>query len=372
MKKQVRVRRVAPHERRKLHQWKRLLANQVNSCHARIILLSSGGFANCEIARLVDRTPQWVRVIIHRFNRGGLSGIEWYPYWQTRDTPRKFFADVVEQMAEVALCTPKRLIGMTQWSLSKLREYLVSQRIISSVSLNWLRTLLKRRGVHWRHTKTWKKSKDPQFRYKYRRIRRLYGRRPAGGSRICVDEFGPLNLEPRGGNCLSKPHVKPVERHRATYNRLRGVRHFLAAYDLETGRLVGQFTKHKTWVEFLAFLKWLRRRYKASETLHIVQDNYSPHLKQEVIAWAKTHKVKFYWTPTNASWMNRIECQFTAMRKFALNNSDYRSHEEQQAAIESYLAWRNGRRNIAVESWQAHLRGTNEDQTSSGQPALAI
>jgi hypothetical protein len=35
----------------------------------------------------------------------------------------------------------------------------------------------------------------------------------------------------------------------------------LAAYDLETGRLFGQFYAHKTWRQWLRFLKWLRRRY---------------------------------------------------------------------------------------------------------------
>jgi hypothetical protein len=66
----------------------------VNSSHARIILLSSGGVTNRQIAELVDRTPQWVREIIHRFNQGGLGAIEWYPYWQPRGTARKFFAEV--------------------------------------------------------------------------------------------------------------------------------------------------------------------------------------------------------------------------------------------------------------------------------------
>ena len=143
----IRVRTVAPPERRKLHRLKRQLTNQVNSIRARIILLSSGGIGNREIARLVDRTPQCVRKIIHRFNGGGLAAIEWYPYWQTRGTPRKFLADMVEQIAEVALSSPKALIGMTQWSLSKLREYLTSQRIVPSISLNWLHTLLVRLGI---------------------------------------------------------------------------------------------------------------------------------------------------------------------------------------------------------------------------------
>lgn len=351
----VRVRRIAPPERRKLHQMKRQHSNAVNHSHARVILLSSGGVCNREIARLAGFTPQWVRKLIHRFNTRGLTGIQWWPYWQPHG-PRRFFGDIVEQMAEIALSSPKALIGMNEWSLRKLREYMVSQRLIAHVSIAWLRELLRRCGVRWRHTKTWKESDDPQFWTKYKRIRRLYGRRPSHGRRICVDEFGPLNLQPRHGGCFAKHGRKRVERHRATYNRKGGVRHFLAAYDLETGRMYGRFERRKRWPEFLSFMKWLRRRYRAAETLHVVLDNYGPHLKAEVIQWASSHNVKFYFTPTNASWLNRIESQFTALKKFALENSDYRTHEQLQEAVESYLDWRNGRRNIAIEPWRAKIR----------------
>lgn len=367
----VKVRTIAPPERRKLRRWKRQRTNHVNCCHARVILLSSGGVCNSEIACRVDYSPQWVRQIIHRFNRGGLGAVEWYPIWQERNTPRKFLADIVEQIAEVALSSPQALIGMTQWSLSKLREYLVSQQVIPCISLEWLRTLLRRYGIHWRHTKTWKESSDPDFWPKYRRIRRLYGHRPAGGRRLCLDEFGPLNLQPRRGRCLAKQGVKRVERQRATYHRLKGVRHFLAAYDLETGRLFGQFKSRKTGKDWLSFLKWLRRRYRATETLHIVLDNYKTHLTAETLTWAKAHRIKFYWLPTNASWLNRIECQFTALKKFALDNSDYRTHEEQQQAIESYLAWRNGRRAIAIEPWRRKIHHFNGPSDAPANSATA-
>ena len=78
-------------------------------------------------------------------------------------------------------------------------------------------------------------------------------------------------------------------------------------------------------------------------------DNVGYHRKAAVLAYARKHDIRFYWTPTGASWLNRIECHFTALRKFALDNTDYQSHEEQQAAIQSYLAWRNGRRNISLQ-----------------------
>lgn len=354
MKDRVKVRSLRPHEKTKLHRMKRQRLNTVNSRNGRIVLLSRGGLRNRDIAERVGCTPAWVRQIIHRFNDDGLDGITWYPYLQV-GSERKFTADLREQIAEVALSSPQALIGMTQWSLPKLRAYLVDQKIVPSISVEWLRQFLHRCKIRLRRTKTWKESTDPLFVRKYRAIRALYRQRPTDGRRLCVDEFGPLNLQPRHGHCRMGPG-KRVERLRATYTRKGGVRHFLAAYDLETNRLFGRFTCRKTWVEFLGFLKWLRRRYPGAQVLHIVLDNYSPHLKAEVKEWAKTHHVRFYFTPSNASWLNRIECHFTALKKFALENSDYRTHEEQQHAIESYLSWRNRSRDLSIQSWKKHRR----------------
>ena len=99
----VRARKLRPYQRKKLYRMKRQLANQVNSRHARIILLSRRGVRNRHIAAHTDCTPQWVRIILHRFNHRGIEGILWYPCFQARTGPRKFLADVREQIAEVAL-----------------------------------------------------------------------------------------------------------------------------------------------------------------------------------------------------------------------------------------------------------------------------
>jgi len=39
--------------------------------------------------------------------------------------------------------------------------------------------------------------------------------------------------------------------------------------------------------------------------------------------------------------LNWIECEFTALRYFVLDGSDYPSHQAQQTAIARYIRWRN-------------------------------
>ncbi|WP_223874429.1 hypothetical protein [Salinispora mooreana] len=62
-----------------------------------------------------------------------------------------------------------------------------------------MRRVLHERGVSWQATKTWKASTDPDLTTTMRRILDLYDHPPPGGRVLCVDEFGPLNLQPRPG-----------------------------------------------------------------------------------------------------------------------------------------------------------------------------
>ena len=43
----------------------------------------------------------------------------------------------------------------------------------------------------------------------------------------------------------------------------------------------------------------------------------------------EANNVEIAYTPTNSSWLNRIEAQFTALRYFALDGTDHASHKEQ-------------------------------------------
>ena len=57
--------------------------------------------------------------------------------------------------------------------------------------------------------------------------------------------------------------------------------------------------------------------------------------------WAAANNVELAYTPTNSSWLNRIEAQFTALRYFALDGTHHASHKEQGSMIRRYIIWRN-------------------------------
>jgi len=115
--------------------------------------------------------------------------------------------------------------------------------------------------------------------------------------------------------------------------------------DLGTDKMYGHIKANKNRTTFLAFCRYLRSLYPPDVRLAIVLDNYSPHLSTSVDdrvgVWAAANNVELAYVPTNASWLNRIECQFQALRYFTLDGTDHRSHHEQNSMIRRYIAWRN-------------------------------
>ena len=84
-----------------------------------------------------------------------------------------------------------------------------------------------------------------------------------------------------------------------------------------------QARKNRT--RFLEFCRYLRSLYPSEIRIAIVLDNFSPHLttknEARVGNWAAAGNVEFAYTPTNSSWLNRIEAQFIALRSFTLDGT---------------------------------------------------
>jgi transposase len=345
---EVFVRALEPAEAQRLVKITRTARDRVRLRRAGIVLASVQGRSAAEAAAMFAASPQYGREVIHAFNEQGFAALD--TKW-SGGRPRRFGPFVRELVCRVAKTPPQRLgCPFTTWSLSKLAEHLqVQHRVV--ISAETVRVILRDAGISWQAGKTWKASKDPDFAAKMARILELYDRPPSDGRVVCVDEFGPLNLQPRPGRGWF-PRGCPSRR-RATYTRTVGVRHMFAALDLASGQMFYRFRDRKRWQEFLGFLRQVRARFPTGR-LYVVCDNFSPHKKSQVIAWCDDHGVELVFTPSNASWLNWIECEFTALRYFTLDGSDYPTHAAQEAAIAGYIRWANRRakpkRHFAVDS----------------------
>nr|WP_246112236.1 hypothetical protein [Streptomyces hawaiiensis] len=91
--------------------------------------------------------------------------------------------------------------------------------------------------------------------------------------------------------------------------------------------------------------RYLRSLHPLETRIAIVCNNFSPHLTtkscQRVGTWAAANSVEIAYTPTNSSWLHRIEAQFTTLRYFTLDGTDHATHKEQGSMISRYIIWRN-------------------------------
>ncbi len=355
----VRVREIDDDEgRRLLRIVRRGSGSVVTWRRAQMILLSAQRMPVAKIADVTFTSADRVRDVIHNFNRDGFASL--YPKYKG-GRPKTFTLPERREIKKIAKSTPtEHDLPFSTWSLSKLADFLVAEGVVDDISHEGLRVLLREEGVSFQKVKTWKASRDPDYAVKKARVEHLYAiadrevvpEPGEPGVVFCLDEFGPLNLQPHPGRQWAErggrhkdAEREPRRRRRATYNRLHGVRHLFAAYDLATDRLYGHVKDTKTRTQFLTFCRYLRSLYPAGVRLAIVCDNFSPHLTtkrcRRVANWAEANNVEIAYTPTNSSWLNRIEAQFTALRYFALDGTDHASHREQASMIRRYIIWRN-------------------------------
>ncbi|GGP89036.1 hypothetical protein GCM10010278_79360 [Streptomyces melanogenes] len=325
---------------------------------AQMVLLSAQSMPVAQIAEVTFTSDDRVRDVLHNFNTDGFEAL--YPKYRG-GRPRTFSLPERREIKKFARSKPAEYgLPFSTWSLAKLADFLVAEGVVDDISHEGLRSLLREEGVTFQRVKTWKTSRDPDYAAKKARVEHLYA--IADGEVVpergdpdvvfCLDEFGPLNLQPHPGRQWAErggkhrdPEREPRPRRRATYTRPHGVRHLFAAYDLRKNQLYGHIKKTKNRTRFLEFCRYLRSLHPIGQRIAIICDNYSPHLTtkrcRRVADWAESNNVEIAYTPTNSSWLNRIEAQFTALRYFALDGTDHPTHKAQGSMIRRYITWRN-------------------------------
>ena len=138
--------------------------SRVKVRRAQVVLASNQGFKVPAISDLVHYSEHHIRNIIKEFNQHGLKALEPKP---RPGRPPEFTEDDKALIAETAKCPPD-LLGcpFKRWSLEKLREYLLQEKMVSSISIETVRSFLHEKKVKLRRTKTWKECNDPRLKSK--------------------------------------------------------------------------------------------------------------------------------------------------------------------------------------------------------------
>jgi len=333
---EVFVRELSPEEGARLKSVSKKARYQSKRQRAIILLASSTGMSAPQIAAMARTDESRVRKVIHAFNEEGFGSLD--PDYRG-GRPKKTTPEQRDRIVSVARARPDTQgVALTRWSLAKLADHLAGMGI--ELCEEALRQTLRAAGLSHQRTRSWKWSPDPDFAEKAERVLSLYRAKPKGGVVVCFDEMGPIQLIPHHGSGWAPE--KRCERLRATYSKKDGVRYLFGAYDVHADRFHGRLRERKNAGEVLAFYKQIRMRYDPRLRLYLVADNLSTHKTEAIREWAATANVELVFTPTYASFLNRIECHFWGIGEFVVNNADYPDWDALAKAMADHIRYRNG------------------------------
>jgi transposase len=333
---EVFVREITLEEGARLKRASKAAKYQSKRQRAMIVLASATGMSAPAIAGLVRSDASHVRKVIHEFNERGFSSLD--PDYRG-GRPRKTTPEQRERIISVARARPDTQgVALTRWSLPRLAEHLDGMGI--ELCSEALRQTLNAAGLSHQRTRSWKWSPDPDFQSKAERVLGLYRAKPEDGVVVCFDEMGPIGLIPHEGSGWA-PEKRP-ERLRATYKKTHGVRYLFGAYDVHQDRLHARLRAHKNAREVLGFYRQIRIRYPIDLRIYLIADNLSTHKTPAVYQWANQNNVELVFTPTYASFLNRIECHFWGINEFVVRNADYPDWPTLELAMARHITYRNG------------------------------
>lgn len=140
---------------------------------------------------------------------------------------------------------------------------------------------------------------------------------------ICFDERPCFLI---GETLQPRPMRKgEIEKQHYEYEKL-GSCALLAAIEPLTGRRLGQVYERRTKREFTLFCQQLSAAYPQAKCIRLVLDNlnthnassFYEHLSAEE-AFVLAQRFEFIYTPKGASWLNMIECEFSAISRQCLD-----------------------------------------------------
>ena len=291
---------------------------------ARVLLLLADGATYVEVAEKVGCSAPFISKWKRRFVAEGLAGL----YNRHRGRPVSVLTPKVE--ARILNWTRKKPTdGSTHWSTRRLATKLgVHHMMVARV---W-----KKHGLQPHRMERYMASNDPNFEDKAADVIGLYLKPPQNAVVFCVDEKTAIQALDR------KDPVLPLSPGRAERHGFEYVRHgtlsLYAAFDTQTGAVLGKTAARHTSQEFVAFLSDLVAQQAEGQEIHVICDNLSAHKTQRVSEFLEVHPtVHMHFTPTYSSWLNQVELWFSKIERDLIYRGVFTSTKQLARGIMTYI-----------------------------------
>jgi transposase len=291
---------------------------------AQIILCRSKGVRQHDITKKLGLSIGCVNKWTQRFERDGLDGLI-----DKKGRGRKHSISLRKAQTVIDQVT-QPVKPLKRWSTRKMAAH-------AGVSHATVHRIWKKNELKPHLTDAFKVSNDSQFVSKFWDIIGLYLNPPEKALILCCDEKSQCQaLErtqpslPLGMNGYVKTVTHDYKRH--------GTITLFAALSYLDGKIISRTGDKHSHVEWLRFLKQIKRETNDEIEIHIIADNYSTHKHEKVSAWFKRNpRFKLHFTPTGSSWMNLVERFFRDISEECIRHGSFSSVKDLVDDITDYL-----------------------------------
>ena len=291
---------------------------------AQVVLLLAEGFTWDEVCDRLDCSRGFVASWSTRFAEQRLAGLYSRHRGQvaTRLTPR-----LEARILDATRKPPTD--GTTHWSTRRLGTRLgVSHMMVARV---WAK-----HGLKPHQLERYMASTDPDFERKAADIIGLYLNPPQHAAIFCVDEKTAIQALDRTVPVLPLSPGR-AERHGFEYFR-HGTLSLYAAFNTQTGEVLGKTAARHTSAEFTAFLADLVANQPQNKEIHVIADNLSAHKTQQVQTFLAEHPtVQMHFTPTYSSWLNQVELWFAKIERDVIARGVFTSVPDLKRKLMRYI-----------------------------------
>jgi transposase len=301
------------------------------------------GLTVAEVADFLEITARTVYNIEKNYETGGLAKA-------LHDDPRpgspvgldaRFKSYVV---ATVCSDPPE---GFDRWTLELIKDHMVNQRVVDTVSHESIRMVLKEHDLKPWQQQSWCVPRiDEKFIQRMEDILDVYAsevdqKRPL----ICLDEK-PIQLldhvRPPSGMSPGKCRKVDYE-----YKR-KGTCNVFCAVQPQAGRYLAEVTQRRTGDDFARFIKQLAQGYENVDRITLIMDNLNTHTEKSMIGlfgeqegrrlWAR---FDVHYTPVHGSWLNQAEIAINMYARQCLGKSRIPSIELLRKKTKAWIRYIN-------------------------------
>jgi transposase len=166
---------------------------------------------------------------------------------------------------------------------------------------------------------------------------------------FCVDEKSAMQALDRKDPVLPRSPGR-AERHGFEYYR-HGTLSLYAAFNTETGEVLGKAAARHTSAEFVAFLNDIVANQPRGKEIHVIADNLSAHKSQPVKDFLENHStVHLHFTPTYSSWLNQVELWFAKIERDVIARGVFTSVPDLKRKLMRYIRQYN--KNPKTVKWK--------------------